>query len=80
MAASRTVRAIGPAVSWLCAIGTIPDRPTSPIVGLIPTSAAAAAGDVTEPSVSVPIAAAQKHDAVAEPDPELDPDGVRSSA
>ena len=35
----RRVRAIGPAVSWLCAIGTMPVRLTSPSVGLMPTSA-----------------------------------------
>jgi hypothetical protein len=58
----------------------MPERETSPIVGLIPTSADAADGDVTEPSVSVPIAAAQQQAAVAEPEPELDPDGVRSRA
>src|SRR5437867_3628506 len=54
IAASRTVRAIGPAVSWLWAIGTIPRRLTRPSVGLIPTSAAADEGHTTEPSVSVP--------------------------
>ena len=36
-AASATVRAIGPAVSWLCAIGMMPARLTSPSVGLMPT-------------------------------------------
>ena len=35
-AASATVRAIGPAVSWLCAMGTMPVRLTSPTVGLMP--------------------------------------------
>jgi hypothetical protein len=37
----------------------IPDRPIKPTVGLIPTRPHAALGDVTEPSVSEPIAAAQ---------------------
>src|SRR3954469_22030996 len=58
----------------------IPERPMRPTVGLMPTSPAAADGDVTEPSVSVPIATAQQLDAAADPDPELEPDGVRSSA
>src|SRR5947209_17392093 len=80
IAASRTVRAIGPAVSWLCAMGMMPARLMRPTVGLMPTRPAAAAGDVTEPSVSVPMATTQQLAAVAHPDPELDPDGVRSSA
>src|SRR5437762_10046672 len=46
----------------------------------MPTSPAAADGDVTDPSVSVPIAAAQQLAAAAEPEPELEPEGVRSSA
>jgi hypothetical protein len=74
------VRAIGPAVSWLCAIGTMPVRLTRPSVGLIPTSALFVDGDTMEPSVSVPIAAAARFAAIAAPDPELDPDGLRSSA
>ena len=80
MAASVTVRAIGPAVSWLCAMGTMPVRLTSPSVGLMPTREQAADGETTEPSVSVPIAAVTKFAAVAAAEPELDPDGVRSSA
>src|SRR3954468_6497557 len=80
MAASRTVRAMGPAVSCVCEMGMMPDRPINPTVGLMPTRPAAADGDVTEPSVSVPMAIAQQFAAVAEPDPELEPDGVRSSA
>jgi hypothetical protein len=58
----------------------MPARLISPTVGLIPTSADAADGDVTDPSVSVPTATAQQLAAVAAPDPELDPDGERSSA
>src|SRR5262245_6216732 len=79
-AASATVRAIGPAVSWLCAIGTMPLRLTSPSVGLIPTRPLMVDGDTIEPSVSVPIAAAARLAAMAAPDPELEPDGLRSSA
>src|SRR5215813_14344489 len=78
-AASLTVLAIGPAVSWLCAIGTIPARLTRPIVGLIPTNEFADDGQTTEPSVSVPIAAAHRFAATAAPDPELEPQGLRSS-
>jgi hypothetical protein len=38
-------------------IGITPVRDTSPTVGFIPTSPFTAAGQVTEPSVSVPSAA-----------------------
>src|SRR5512144_462521 len=79
-AASATVRVIGPAVSWLCAIGTMPVRLTRPSVGLMPTSPFEVAGDTIDPSVSVPTAAAARFAATATPDPELDPDGLRSSA
>src|SRR5207253_3122037 len=78
--ASVTVRAIGPAVSWLCAIGTMPLRLTSPSVGLMPTSELLFDGETIDPSVSVPTAAAQRSAAAAAPDPELEPDGLRSSA
>src|SRR2546423_1168660 len=80
MAASVTVRAIGPAVSWLWAMGTMPLPLTSPTVGLIPTIPLALAGDTMEPSVSVPTAAAHRLAATATADPELDPEGLRSSA
>src|SRR5581483_572902 len=79
-AASATLRAIGPAVSWLCAIGTIPARLTRPSVGLMPTSELVFDGDTIDPSVSVPIATAHRLEATATPDPELDPEGLRSSA
>src|SRR5687768_14154430 len=80
MAASRTVRVIGPAVSCECEIGTIPVRLTSPIVGLIPTIPHTEDGLRIDPSVSVPTATAHKFAATAAPDPELDPHGLRSSA
>ena len=80
IAASVTVRAIGPAVSWLCAIGMIPVRLTSPSVGFIPTNPLLFAGETMEPSVSVPTATAARFAAIEDPDPELDPDGLRSSA
>src|SRR5262249_34606426 len=79
IAASVTVRAIGPAVSWLCAIGIIPERLMSPSVGLMPTRPLADEGQTTEPSVSVPPVRAQRWAAAALPEPELEPQGLRSS-
>ena len=73
-----TVRAIGPTVSWLCAIGTTPARLVRPTVGLTPTSPQAAAGDRIEPSVSVPSVTAARLAAAATAEPELEPDAVRS--
>src|SRR5829696_676343 len=58
----------------------MPARLIRPMVGLIPTSEFADDGHTTEPSVSVPIAAAHKFAATATPEPELDPHGLRSSA
>src|ERR1044071_3343142 len=58
----------------------IPARLTKPTVGLIPTSELADDGHTTEPSVSVPLAAAPRFAAPAAPDPELEPHGLRSSA
>src|SRR5438876_5967691 len=55
-----------------------PDRLTRPSVGLIPTMPQHVDGETIEPSVSVPIATAQRLAATATPEPELDPDGVRS--
>src|SRR5204863_9787679 len=80
IAASSTVRAIGPAVSWLCAMGMIPDRLTSPTVGLMPTSDVALDGQTIDPSVSVPTPIAARFAAMAAAVPELDPHGLRSSA
>jgi hypothetical protein len=76
-AASATVRVMGPAVSWRAAIGTIPALLTSPTVGLSPTSAFSEAGARMEPSVSVPMAAAQKLAAAPAAGPALEPDGLR---
>ena len=72
-AASATVRAIGPAVSCVCEIGTMPDRLTRPTVGLIPTSPLTAEGQTIDPSVSVPTPIAASCAAMAAPVPELDP-------
>ena len=80
IAASATVRAIGPTVSWLDEIGITPARLTRPTVGFIPTSAHMLAGDVIEPSVSLPSDAAHRLAAVAAAEPLLDPDADRSSA
>src|SRR6185369_9012420 len=76
--ASATVRAMGPAVSWLCAMGIIPERLINPSVGLMPTIPVKEEGEVTEPSVSVPTATAQRFAETAAADPELEPEGFRS--
>src|SRR5437667_12863117 len=57
-----------------------PDRLTMPSVGLMPTSPFADSGHTTGPSVSVPTASAQRFAPVAAPEPELEPQGLRSSA
>src|SRR2546423_4995147 len=57
----------------------IPVLLRSPNVGFIPTIPFAAEGQTMDPSVSVPIAAAQRLAATAPPEPELDPHGFRSS-
>src|SRR5215210_3019641 len=80
IAASVTVRAIGPAVSWLCAIGMMPLRLTRPRVGLMPTRPQEEEGQTIEPSVSVPTPTAAKLAAVAAPVPELEPQQLRFSA
>ena len=77
-AASRTVRAIGPAVSCVWEIGITPARLTSPTVGLMPTMPLADDGQTIEPSVSEPRAAAARLADTAAPEPELDPHGFRS--
>src|SRR5690606_26515094 len=80
MAASSTVRVIGPAVSCEWLIGTMCVRLTSPTVGLKPTMPLIAAGQVIDPSVSVPIAAGASPAATAAPLPEDEPQALRSSA
>src|SRR5689334_3517432 len=70
---------MGPAESWRCEIGTMPSPGMRPMVGLMPTMPFTDDGETMEPSVSVPTAAAHKLAATATPDPELDPDGLRSS-
>src|SRR6266481_3755667 len=77
-AASATVLPCGPKVSCVCEIGTMPARLVSPTVGLIPTTPFALAGQTMLPSVSVPNDTAAKFAAAAAPDPELEPQGLRS--
>src|SRR5450756_255761 len=57
----------------------IPALLTSPTVGLIPTMPLADDGQTIEPSVSVPMAAAQRLADTPPPEPELEPHGFRSS-
>ena len=70
---------MGPAVSWLWDIGMMPARLTSPTVGLIPTIPQILDGQTIEPSVSVPIVNAARFAEAAAPEPELEPQGFRSS-
>src|SRR5579871_6305152 len=58
----------------------MPVRLTRPIVGLMPTSELTCDGETIDPSVSVPMATAARLAATATADPELEPDGFRSSA
>src|ERR1700736_1387849 len=58
----------------------IPERDTRPTVGLMPTRALTLLGHTTEPSVSVPTATTARSAAIAAPDPELEPQGLRFSA
>src|SRR5437879_6969920 len=61
-------------------MGIIPARLTSPSVGLMPASPLADDGQTIEPSVSDPTATVHRFAEVAAPDPELDPQALRSSA
>src|SRR5712675_3668626 len=76
-AASATVRASGPTVSWVCEMGTTPARLVSPTVGLIPTTPLALDGQTMLPSVSLPRARTAKFADAAAPEPELEPQGLR---
>ena len=58
----------------------MPARLIKPTVGLMPTMPLAEDGQTTEPSVSVPTATAHRFAAIAAPEPELEPQGLRSSA
>jgi hypothetical protein len=61
-------------------MGMIPLRLMSPSVGLIPTTPLVCDGQMIEPSVSVPTAAAQRLAATAAPDPDEEPQADRSNA
>jgi hypothetical protein len=67
-------------VSIDAAIGIIPDRLTSPTVGFTPTMPQTDEGETIDPFVSVPTAATHRLADTAAADPELEPDGLRSSA
>src|SRR5260370_28288476 len=79
-AASATVRPCTPTVSWMWVMGTTPARLVRPTVGLMPTTPLALAGQTTLPSVSVPKDTVAKFSEAAAPEPELEPQGVRSIA
>src|SRR5450631_248267 len=61
-------------------MGIIPARLIRPKVGLIPTIPFADDGHTMEPSVSLPTATVPRLADVAAPEPELDPQGLRSRA
>jgi hypothetical protein len=71
---------MGPAVSCEAEMGMIPDRLHSPTVGFTPTTPQSEEGHTMEPSVSVPIVMAARLAAAATAEPELEPQGFRSSA
>ena len=77
---SITVRHMGPAVSCDAAMGMMPSRLIRPTVGLKPTMPFADAGETIEPLVSVPIATTHRFAETATAEPELEPEGLRSSA
>src|ERR1700689_3481186 len=77
-AASATVRPCGPTVSCVCEMGTTPARLVRPTVGLMPTTLLAFAGQTMLPSVSVPKDRVVKLADSAAPEPELEPQGLRS--
>src|ERR1051325_5750623 len=61
-------------------MGMMPERLTSPRVGLISTMPQSVEGEMMEPSVSVPIATGQRLAETATAEPELEPEGLRSRA
>src|SRR6202047_4601381 len=77
-AASATVRAGGPTVSWVCEMGTTPARLVSPTVGLMATTPFALPGQTMLPSVSEPNDTVAKFAEAAAPEPGLEPQGLRS--
>ncbi|MOA02642.1 hypothetical protein D3C78_1221040 [compost metagenome] len=71
--ASRTVLAIGPAVSCVLERGRIPERLSSPTVGLMPIMEPKLPGLRIDPEVSVPTETVQKLQATATAEPALEP-------
>src|SRR5205807_5319432 len=61
-----------------CEMGTTPARLVSPTVGLIPTTPLAFAGHTMLPSVSLPNDTGAKFADAAAPEPELEPQALRS--
>src|SRR2546428_13355715 len=78
-AASATVRVCGPTVSWTWEIGTTPARLVRPTVGLRPTTPFTVAGPTMLASVSDPSDTALRFAEAAAPEPELEPQAMRSS-
>src|SRR5262245_62122066 len=76
-AASSTVRQIGPTRVFI-PCWTMPFRLTSSWVGEIPTALAALAGPRIDEPVSSAIAQVTRFAPTDEPDPELEPRGLRS--
>src|SRR4051812_44263533 len=76
IAASRTVRAIGPAWSSEEAKAMMPQREQRPWVGLRPGVRVGAAGGGIEPPVSVAVAPAQRRAATAAAEPPDEPPGT----
>src|SRR5258708_24679797 len=77
-AAWAPVRPCGPTVSCVCEMGTTAARLVRPTVGLMPTTPLALAGHTMLPSVSLPNDAVAKFADAAAPEPELEPQGLRS--
>ena len=73
IALSITFLVIGPDVSKVLEIGTIPDLLTKPIVGFKPTIEFAEDGESIDPDVSEPSDTLEKFAEIATPLPELDP-------
>ena len=74
-AASLTVCTSGPGVSWDSEIGTMPVRDHSPVDGRMPTTPFCVAGEMIEPSVSVPMVSAARPAAAETPEPADEPPG-----
>src|SRR4029079_18989250 len=77
IAASGTVRAIGPAWSSEEANATMPQREHRPYVGLMPTVAVNAAGWRIDPPVSVAVAPMHSIAAPADAEPPEEPPGTK---